>query len=165
MKAAVNTSVLIAFGKLGYLELFTRLFDGLFVARSVLEEARGSEVYAEVERLIDVGFVGVTEASKRELLDVLSSSLGMGEAEVIAVASDVGADVVLLDDLRARRIARRLGLKVMGTLGALKALIEMGFIEGSPEDLCSTLIEQGFWIERELCINILSGTSRSSRSN
>jgi len=67
--------------------------------------------------MIDVGFASVSEASRRELLDVLSSSLGRGEAEAIAVASDVDADIVLLDDLRARRMARRLGLNVMGTLG------------------------------------------------
>lgn len=159
MKASVNTSVLITFGKLGYLRLFSRLFDELFVAGSVLEEVRGSEVYAEVERMIDVGFASVSEASRRELLDVLSSSLGRGEAEAIAVASDVDADIVLLDDLRARRMARRLGLNVVGTLGVLKALIDMGLIEVSPEDVCSTLIEQGFWIDRELCIEILSGNN------
>lgn len=129
------------------------------MAGSVLEEVRGSEVYAEVERMIDVGFASVSEASRRELLDVLSSSLGRGEAEAIAVASDVDADIVLLDDLRARRMARRLGLNVMGTLGVLKALIDMGLIEVSPEDLCRTLIEQGFWIDRELCIEILSGNN------
>jgi len=165
LKATINASVLIAFGKLGYLELLTRLFDGLFVAKSVVEEVRGSEVYAEVERLMDAGFFRVAVASKRELLDVISSSLGRGEAEAIAVASDVGADLVLLDDLRARRMARRLGLRVMGTLAALKVLIERGLIKGSPENLCTTLIEQGFWIERELCIKILSGTSRSGRSD
>ena len=129
------------------------------MAGAVLEEVRGSEVYAEVERMIDVGFASVSEASRRELFDVLSSSLGRGEAEAIAVASDVDADIVLLDDLRARRMARRLGLNVMGTLGVLKALIDMGLIEVSPEDLCRTLIEQGFWIDRELCIEILSGNN------
>jgi len=159
LKASINTSVLITFGKLGYLRLFSRLFDELFVAESVLEEVRGSEVYAEVERMIEVGFASVSEASRRELLDVLSSSLGRGEAEAIAVASDVDADIVLLDDLRARRMARRLGLNVVGTLGVLKALIDMGLIEVSPEDLCSTLIKQGFWIDRELCIEILSGNN------
>lgn len=164
MKAIINTSVLIAFGKLGYLGLLTRLFDGLFVARSVLEEVSGSEFYSEVERLMGVGLFRVKAASSHELLDVLSSGLGRGEAETIAVASDVDAGLFLLDDLRARRMARRLGLRVMGTLGALKALIDMGLIEVGPEDMCGTLMEQGFWIERELCIKILSGKKRSGRS-
>ena len=75
MKAAVDTSVLIAFGKLGHLGLLTQLFDGLFLAKSVLDEVRGSEVYAEVERLMDVGSVSVAEASNCELLDILSSGL------------------------------------------------------------------------------------------
>lgn len=163
MKAAANTSVLIAFGKLGYLGLLTRLFDELTVAGAVLEEVRGSEVYAEVESLMGVGSANIVESSRDELLDVLSSSLGKGEAETIAVALDV--DIVLLDDLRARRTARRLGMEVLGTLGALRALIEMGLIEGMPEDLCGTLIEQGFWIDGELCKEILSGAARSGRSN
>ena len=64
MKAVVNTSVLIAFGKLCYLGLLKHLFDELFVAKSVLEEVRGSGVYAEVERLMEVGFARVAEASK-----------------------------------------------------------------------------------------------------
>lgn len=161
MKAAVNTSVLIAFGKLGHLGLLTRLFDGLFLAKSVLDEVRGSEVYAEVERLMDVGSASVAEASNRELLGMLSSGLGRGEAETIVVASEGDADLVLLDDLRARRTARRLGLRVMGTLGVLKALMNRGLIKARPEDLCGTLIEQGFWIERDLCIKILSETIRT----
>lgn len=165
MKAAANTSVLIAFGKLGYLGLLTRLFDELTVAGAVLEEVRGSEVYAEVESLMGVGSANIVESSRDEFLDVLSSSLGRGEAETIAVALDIDVDIVLLDDLRARRTARRLGMEVMGTLGALRALIEMGLIEGRPEDLCGTLIEQGFWIDGELCKEILSGAGRSGRSN
>ena len=56
-------------------------------------------MYAEVERLMEVGFARVAEASKSKLLDMLSSSLGRGEAEAVAVASEVDADLVLLDDL------------------------------------------------------------------
>jgi predicted nucleic acid-binding protein len=46
-------------------------------------------------------------------------------------------------------------------LGVLKALINRGLIKARPEDLCGTLIEQGFWIERDLCIKILGETIRA----
>ena len=44
MKAAIDSSVLIALGKLGYLNLVGEVFDKLVVAESVLEEIRGDEV-------------------------------------------------------------------------------------------------------------------------
>ena len=58
-------------------------------------------------------------------------------------------------DLKARRTARKLDLKVMGTLAVLKALIHMGLVKESPEDLCKKLINQGFWVYEKLCVKIL----------
>jgi len=42
LKAAVDSSVLLALGKLGYLKLVGQLFDKLFVAQSVFEEISGA---------------------------------------------------------------------------------------------------------------------------
>ena len=49
----------------------------------------------------------------------------------------------MLDDLRARKTARRLKVKVMGTLAVLKVLIDLRLVREKPEDLCEKLIEQG----------------------
>ena len=151
----VDTSVLIALGKMGYLSLLQRLFSEVLFAGSVVEEVGGGELYAEVARLVDKGLARVAKASNLELVELLSSSLGRGEAETIALAMGVAADVVLLDDLRARRAARRLGIRVMGTLGALKLLMDAGHVRESPEELCSALISQGFWVDAGLCVKVL----------
>jgi predicted nucleic acid-binding protein len=45
--------------------------------------------------------------------------LDEGEAEAIALASELGARVVLLDERDARRMAERIGLRVLGTVGVL----------------------------------------------
>jgi predicted nucleic acid-binding protein len=112
LKAAVDSSVLIALGKLGYLKLVGEIFDKLVVAESVLEEIRGDEVCTVVSELTGAGLVEVAKGSKHELLNLLSSSLGKGEVETIAVALELETDVALLDDLRARKAARRLKVKV-----------------------------------------------------
>lgn len=158
MKAVINTSVLISLGKLGYLKLVRRLFDELVIARSVFEEVKDSEVSGRVSKLIESGFAEVASSSKQELLDMLSFGLGMGEAESIALALELQGDFVLLDDLKARRTARRLKVNTMGTLGVLRALIDMDLIREEPLDLCEKLIAQGFWIEKELCLRVLSGS-------
>jgi len=55
------------------------------------------------------------------LLAVLKRELGDGEAEAITLALETHAARIVLDDLDARRLADRLGLKLVGTLGLLLA--------------------------------------------
>ncbi|MGB9718920.1 MAG: DUF3368 domain-containing protein [Thermoproteota archaeon] len=150
-----NTSVILAFSKLGYLKLLREVFDKIVVSESVFEEVKDSEVFTQLSELIHMGFMEVTKVVKPGLLDLMSSSLGKGEAEAIALASELKADFVLLDDLKARKTARKLGLKVMGTLAVLKTLIHKGSITETPEYLCKRLIDQGFWIDEKLCTKIL----------
>ena len=157
MKAAIDSSVLIVLGKLGYLKLVRELFEKLVVAESVFEEVRGDEVFTEVSELIGIGLVEIAKGSKYELLNLLSSSLGKGEAETIAVALELKADVALLDDLRARKVARRLKVKVMGILAVLKVLVDLKLVKEKPESLCEKLVNQGFWVDAELCLKTLKG--------
>lgn len=49
----------------------------------------------------------------------LAASLDAGETEVIALALELRADLVLVDEASGRLAARRLGLVVTGTLGVL----------------------------------------------
>lgn len=52
--------------------------------------------------------------------------LGAGEREAIALAEEIGADLPLVDDRKARKEARRRGLSVTGTLAVLVAAAERG---------------------------------------
>jgi predicted nucleic acid-binding protein len=52
------------------------------------------------------------------------------EREAIALALEAGADLVILDDQRGRRIAREKGLSVTGTVGVL--------IEARGQDMISS---------------------------
>lgn len=157
MKATVDSSVLIALGKLGYLKLVEELFDKVVVPEFVLAEIKEDQVCIEVNKLTEDGFVEVAKSTKYELLSLLSSNLGKGESETIALAIELGADVALLDDLRARKTARRLKVKVMGTLALLKVLIDLKLIKEEPDDLCEKLINQGFWTDVESCLKVLKG--------
>lgn len=78
MKVTVDSSVLLALGKLGYLKLVSELFDKLFVAQSVFEEISGDETASEISKLSETGLVEVTKCSNTQLLNMLSSSLGKG---------------------------------------------------------------------------------------
>jgi predicted nucleic acid-binding protein len=51
--------------------------------------------------------------------EVEQAGLDEGEAEALNLALDLGAAGILLDDLKARKLAARLGFEVVGTLGVL----------------------------------------------
>jgi predicted nucleic acid-binding protein len=57
---------------------------------------------------------------------ILNASLGAGESEAIALALEIRADVIVMDDGAARRLARLLGLQVVGTLGVLLQAKHLG---------------------------------------
>jgi predicted nucleic acid-binding protein len=58
----------------------------------------------------------------------LRQTLDNGEAEAIALATELQPEVVLLDDKLARRMARRLGVPVTGTLGVLLRAKQVGLV-------------------------------------
>ena len=155
LKVTADSSVLLALGKLGYLKQLCELFDRLFIAQSVFEEINADEIASDISNLSDDGLVEVTKCSNTQLLNLLSSNLGKGESETIVLALELKADVALLDDLRARKTARRLNVKVMGTLALLRALLDLGLIKEQPANLCNRLINQGFWVDPELCLKVL----------
>jgi predicted nucleic acid-binding protein len=69
-----------------------------------------------------------------------------GEAEVIALAQELNADLVIIDERLARRYAKRVGLTLTGTLGILLKAKERGFIpQVAPltEQLCQGSIRLG----------------------
>lgn len=69
----------------------------------------------------------------------------MGEAAVIQTALNEGHDSVILDDLKARRVASNLGLSVTGTLGILLQAKHAGLLP-SVSAAIATLEQRGIWI-------------------
>jgi predicted nucleic acid-binding protein len=54
--------------------------------------------------------------------------LGPGESEAIALAKQLNADILLMDERDGSAIAKQLGLAVAGTLGVLELAAEKGFL-------------------------------------
>ena len=118
MKFVLNTSPVIFLGKINCLHLLIESVNTIFIPQRVADELLDNKLQAQLE-LREVSQIGA--AYVRGAI----GSLHQGELEAIVLAQELNADYVVLDDLLARRKAKRLGLQMMGTIGILLFLEKM----------------------------------------
>jgi predicted nucleic acid-binding protein len=145
-----NAGPLIALAMVGHLDFLQWLYRRVLVPNAVLQEVTGAgrgrigaaEVAAAIwlERL----------PSGPPLEPLLAKELGPGEAEVIAAAYRLQADLVLMDDRRGRRIAEQAyRLRVKGSAGLLVAAKRAGLIP-TVRPLLEGMCAQGYYLSRRL---------------
>jgi len=89
-----------------------------------------------------------------ETLFQIMSDIGAGEREVICQAINLSIQSVVLDDMDARRKARQIGLKPIGTVGLLLAGKKRGLISLIKPEL-QKLKNMDFRISKELWQKVL----------
>ncbi|RLI12799.1 hypothetical protein DRO33_02145 [Candidatus Bathyarchaeota archaeon] len=142
--------------ELGYLKLCKAIFERIVIPRAVYDEVLGSgreDLIRTVRELVAEGFIEVAEVSNRALVALLRERLGAGESEVIALVTErPDVEVVVLDDLKARKTFRRLGVekKLIGSIGILKRMLREGLISLSLNELASKLKRAGFYFDERL---------------
>jgi predicted nucleic acid-binding protein len=127
MIVVCDTSPLNYLVMIGEIDLLPRLFTEVIFPPAVLSELQHPRTPAAVtawaRNLPPWGRV-VTPAGPIE-----TCGLGRGEAEAIALACQVTAYVVLIDERKAAAVARDRGLLVTGTLGVLVLAAEMSLVD------------------------------------
>jgi predicted nucleic acid-binding protein len=149
-----DTSTLIHLAAIGRLDLLRELYEHITVPssvwREVVEQGEGRAGAVEVERARQVGWIGVETPTDTALLRLLKRDLDDGESEVIALAYERQASLVLLDESDARRTADLYGLSKTSVIGLLIRARREGRIDSLKEELDRLLEQGGFWIERGL---------------
>lgn len=164
MLVIADASPLILLDRLGHLSLLPDLYGQVVVPRAVLEEIAAGAEKAGLAEMESAEWIEVAELPEdRTLLAALLDELGAGEAAAIALARSRDADLVLIDERQGRRIARRIGLVVKGTLGVL---IEARRRELIPElePLLKRLRDEGAWVADSLIEEALRSVGEDPRA-
>ncbi|MGB3917589.1 MAG: hypothetical protein WBL07_09130 [Thiothrix litoralis] len=119
MSAAIisDSSSLIMVGKLERLDLLTNLFQQIIIPQRVAEEITAKEDGVAKHVLTHPLFV-ISATTNHALLALLDGTLDYGEAEAIALAKEHQM-ILLVDEKKARKIAKNMHLKIIGLLGVL----------------------------------------------
>ena len=139
----VDTSVLIALEKIDLLQILCKIYKKIILPEAVVREF--GNVNFECYSLKKV---------ESRLINVLMQDLnfGKGESEVIALAYETNFKV-LIDDLKARKVAENLGLSISGSIGVLLKAEKLGIIDSALKKT-QELKEMGFYVSNELLSEI-----------
>ena len=103
-------------------EVIPRLFDEVHVPTEVIAElGRSQSPTLEIVRQwanSPPPWVRVSRPSQID--DDVLRKLDLGEAQAIALAEEIKADLLLIDEKQGRKVARERGLRVVGTLAVLE---------------------------------------------
>jgi len=91
----------------------------------------------------------------KRVVAVLQRDLDRGEAETIALALEMGANLVLMDEREGRHMAQRLGLEVIGVVGILLAAKAEGLITAVQPLLDDLRYKAGFYLSDSLYTRVL----------
>ena len=146
-----DSSTLIHLSDIGRLGLLRELFGQITIPpavwREVVEEGKGRAGAAEVEAARKSGWIVLLPPSNEPLSFSLKRDLDEGEAEVIALALEQRAGLILLDESDARNLASRYGLKKTGAIGVLMRARKEGKVASLRVELDRLRNQSGFWIE------------------
>ncbi len=142
-RAVTNTACVIALERIERLDFLPRVIAQVFAPPAVRSELRTAVPWLTVQAPTNI-----------PLLTLLTTQLGAGEAGAIALALELGDARVILDDKKARGLARGVGLTVIGTLGVLLLAKRQGMLPRI-EPLLAALREAQFHMSPALYREVL----------
>lgn len=117
-----DTSAITNLAAIQYLQLLPQLYNQVIIPEAVYREL--ADIDPPVPGTLEVqsaSWLEVRQVVNSEVVEHLQNevSLDPGESEAIALALELNADLLLIDERRGRAEADRLGLRITGLLGIL----------------------------------------------
>ena len=123
-----NNTPLVALWTLGRLDLLRDLYGEVWIPQAVYNEFVATERTRRDSALQGASWIVTVPVSSPQHVKVYVG-LDQGEAEVLALAEEHAARLVIVDEYKGRRYAQRLGISLTGTLGVLLLAKERGLVD------------------------------------
>lgn len=144
-KVFVDTSTLIILSKINQLELLRLLYGNVYITLEVKLEFRLPipdwiiEEYADYDSDFNFG-------------------IGQGETSILNLAIRNNNSFLIIDELKARKVASNLNLKFTGAIGILIIAKRHGYIH-EIKPILDSIMKTNFRISKELYIQILKNSN------
>lgn len=153
LKVISNTTPILSLLKVDRLILLKELYGKITIPKAVFTEIEKGREKPYYQDLSQLDWVDIQEIKNPDS-KVFIIDLDEGEAEVIILAKEQNADLVIMDEIMGRRYAKQFEFNLTGTLGILLKSKEKGLIN-SVEKLLTELMEKGTWLSPKLISKVL----------
>jgi predicted nucleic acid-binding protein len=153
MIVVADTSPICYLLLIDQIEILPTLYGIIIIPQAVADELSASNSPSVVKKWITLPPDWLQIQAITIPQDFELEKLDRGEREAIFLAEQQNADLVILDDKAARRLASKRGLRLIGLLGILKDAAQSDLVD--LEIVFAKLREVGFWVEPSLLERLL----------
>ena len=147
-----NTSPLMNLAVINQLKIIEQLYGKVIISEEVSDELSDAGIGKHIEQN---PWIEKHRVKSKGLADSLKLELDAGEAEAIALAIELKADLLLIDERRGRNIASRFGQKCNGIMGMLIEAKHKGIITSVKPIVDALMVNAGFWVSNDLYLKVL----------
>ena len=148
-----NTTPLISLLKLSRISILREIYTEISIPFAVyqeIEQGKNKDYYLD---LAEVRWINIIKIKDSNALKYFLE-LDAGEAEAIVLATELKADLLLMDEQLGRLFAKNAGIKMTGTLGLLIKAKELGIVK-ELKPLLIELTAKNVWLSMKLQREIL----------
>ena len=155
-KVVVNSTPLLVLGNIDKLSILKELYGTIYISEAVYREVIEKNDKASRTVLASLNWITIMRIDNPQDYAMYRAKLHAGEVETMILAQQKSfqADLVILDDLAARKTAQYLGLTVTGTLGVLIKAKQKGIIS-EVKPLLDMMMKNGFFISEKVMNMVL----------
>lgn len=144
-RVIVNSTPLIVLCGIGRLDILREMYQEIYIPPAVFQEVTAKEDSACMQIRSAGDWIHVEQIHDHSEKKMYKAKLHAGEVEVMILAQEQKADLIILDDNAAKKTARYLGFTVTGTLGVLIKAKCQGIIQ-EVHPILSEMRQNGFYI-------------------
>lgn len=146
-----DTSPLTNLAAIGRLDVLRQLYGEVYIPNAVWDELNaGDKNWPGYESVATANWIKQHGVQNQPLVVALRRDLDRGEAEGIALALELKADLILLVEKEGRHAAQQLGLQVVGVIGVLLEAKAKGLLPQVRSQLDALRQLAGFYLSESL---------------
>ncbi|MEC4817285.1 MAG: DUF3368 domain-containing protein [Scytonema sp. PMC 1069.18] len=151
-----DTTPISELAKVDHLDLLPKLFGQVLIPQGVFNELQVGQ-HPAAEFVQNLSWLEVVTVENQQVVEELQKScnLHLGESEAIALAEEIGASQLLIDEKAARKVAMARKLPLIGTVGIL-LLAKRRCLLDSVQDILDEMQVKGTRMSERLYVQVLT---------
>jgi predicted nucleic acid-binding protein len=141
-----DTTCLVILEKIGKLEILQLLYKEVLITTEISKEFR--------KKLPN--WIKIQDPTNADVYRNFSEIVDAGEASAITLSIEIGDCILILDDLKARKLAHELNLRYTGTIGILLLAKNKGLID-KMDEIIDKIHDSDFRLSKSLIDRLKSG--------